>query len=544
MNKKEFLEKLSQKLRILNKEEVADIISEYSGYIDNKISEGKSEEEAVADFGNVNDLAKEILSAYKLSEDYIPGDEFTSSKFFDDTASILNKSIAFTTRFFKDIFNHTNASYIVNILVTLFVALILVAILKIPFMVIEHLGRGFIQFVFPPVLYGFLSFIWMMFVNIIYLVVVIFIFVSLLKSGFGKNIDFIKNSIKNATDRKKEYRENYGKDWRKHYHWHCSSDSSDAPASEMPASEMPASEMPASEASINEGRPSQSDNESGVSQRKTANNPFSLLLKILINILAVILLLPLFPSVIVLGITAGVLVYLLTQGISIYGLTFLVVGLFFLFTSLISMVFSIVYKHGRKLRSHIAGFLIASVMIGFGGVYSFFEFMNYDYIDTVPKTLEFNAHKNYSYDITTDQIIINANNAILKYVVDNTLENRIALDVKYNDLYNEIYINSNIRNQSGNNSFSNNNNGGRRSAQIIVINHSTKMARHGLISEKEIIKNVIDGLKDKKIYNIRNIFVPEITVYVNEAFIRNVSGTYGDSYGMPSLTLERRSFTD
>ena len=534
MNKKEFLEKLSQKLRILNKEEVADIISEYSGYIDNKISEGKSEEEAVADFGNVNDLAKEILSAYKLSEDYIPGDEFSSSKFFDDTANILNKSITFTTRFFKDIFNHTNAGYVVNILVTLFVALILVAILKIPFMVIEHLGRGFIQFVFPSVLNGFLSFIWILLVNIIYLVAVIFIFVSLLKSGFGENIDFIKNSIKNATDRKKEYREKYGKDWRKHYHGYCSSDSSETPASETPASE----------ASINEDRPSQSGNESGVSQRKSASNPFTLLLKIFINILAVILLLPLFPSVIVLGIAAGVLVYLLTQGISIYGLTLLVIGMFFLFTSLISMVFSIVYKHGRKLRSHIAGFLIASVMIGFGGVYSFFEFMNYDYIDAVPKTVKYNAHKNYSYDITTDQIIINANNAVLKYVVDNTLENRIALDVKYNDLYNEIYINSTVRNQSGNNSFINNNGGSGRSTQIIAINHSTKMARHGLISEKEIIKNIINGLKDKKMYNIINIFVPEITVYANETFIKNVSGSYGDSYRIPSLARERRSFTE
>jgi len=538
MNKKEFLEKLSQKLRILNKEEVADIISEYSGYIDNKISEGKSEEEAVADFGNVNDLAKEILSAYKLSEDYIPSDEFSSSKFFDDTANILNKSIAFTTRFFKDIFNHTNAGYVVNILVTIFVALILVAILKLPFMVIEHFGRGFIQFVFPSFLNSVLSFIWILLVNIIYLVVVIFIFVSLLKSGFGENIDFIKNTIKNATDKKKEYRKKYGKDWRKHYHAYCSSGVWKTPSGVTFAAEATVSEAPM------EDSPSQMSDESSISQKKTANNPLTFLLKIFINIFAVILLIPLFPSVIGLGIAAGVLVYLLTQGISIYGLTLLVIGLFFLFTSLISMVFSIVYNNGKKIKSHIGGFLIASVMIGFGGVYSFFEFMNYDYIETIPKTGEFNAHKNYSYDITTDQIIINANNAGLKYVVDNTLENRIVLDVKYNDLYNEIYINSIVRNQSGNNSFINNNDGSGRSAQIIAINHSSKMTRHRLISEKEIIKNVIDGLKNKKIYNMRNLFVLEITVYANEAFIRNVSGSYGDSYGMPSLTLERRSFTD
>ena len=70
MTKKEFLEKLEHKLHLLKRDEIQDILDEYSGYIDNKLQEGKTEDEAVADFGNLDDLAREILSAYKIDAKY------------------------------------------------------------------------------------------------------------------------------------------------------------------------------------------------------------------------------------------------------------------------------------------------------------------------------------------------------------------------------------------------------------------------------------------------------------------------------------------
>lgn len=69
MLKSEFLELLNQKLSLINDKEREDIILEYGTYIDDKIANGVSEEEAVAGFGDVDELAKEILSAYKISTD-------------------------------------------------------------------------------------------------------------------------------------------------------------------------------------------------------------------------------------------------------------------------------------------------------------------------------------------------------------------------------------------------------------------------------------------------------------------------------------------
>ena len=111
-------------------------------------------------------------------------------------------------------------------------------------------------------------------------------------------------------------------------------------------------------------------------------------------------------------------------------------------------------------------------------------------------------------------------------------------DIRYNDLYNEIDIHSTVENQSSNSFF--NNSKDRDSIQIITIDHSPKMIRSGFFYGKEIIKGMIDGLKDKKIYIINNLFIPEITIYANESFLRNVSGSYGNIYGINPLILERR----
>ena len=70
MNKKKFLKILEEKLQILSEEEINDILNEYKDTIEEKVKHGSSEEEAVADFGSVEELSREILKAYKINPDY------------------------------------------------------------------------------------------------------------------------------------------------------------------------------------------------------------------------------------------------------------------------------------------------------------------------------------------------------------------------------------------------------------------------------------------------------------------------------------------
>ena len=70
MDKKTFLEELRKSLRILKEEELQDIIGEYEQHIDLKVKKGLTEEQAIADFGNIKELAAEILEAYHVRAEF------------------------------------------------------------------------------------------------------------------------------------------------------------------------------------------------------------------------------------------------------------------------------------------------------------------------------------------------------------------------------------------------------------------------------------------------------------------------------------------
>lgn len=70
MNKQAFLDYLSQRLEVLEKTEREDILTEFDQHIDNKMAGGRTEEEAIADFGDPEEFVDEILEAYKVNPDY------------------------------------------------------------------------------------------------------------------------------------------------------------------------------------------------------------------------------------------------------------------------------------------------------------------------------------------------------------------------------------------------------------------------------------------------------------------------------------------
>lgn len=93
MLKKEFLELLDKKLSLINESEREDILLEYGTYIDDKMAGGVSEEEAVAGFGDVNELAKEILDAYKINTDTMDKFSNKADKTIDKVYQKMEDSI-------------------------------------------------------------------------------------------------------------------------------------------------------------------------------------------------------------------------------------------------------------------------------------------------------------------------------------------------------------------------------------------------------------------------------------------------------------------
>lgn len=70
MNKETFLAQLREYIQVLEEQEQEDILEEYAQHIDMKRQKGLSEEEAIADFGSIKELAAEILEAYHVKPEY------------------------------------------------------------------------------------------------------------------------------------------------------------------------------------------------------------------------------------------------------------------------------------------------------------------------------------------------------------------------------------------------------------------------------------------------------------------------------------------
>ena len=70
MTKREFLKELEDRLQMLDEKERKDMIEEYSQHISMCMKSGMKEEEAIEDFGDMDDLIAEILEAYHLDPKY------------------------------------------------------------------------------------------------------------------------------------------------------------------------------------------------------------------------------------------------------------------------------------------------------------------------------------------------------------------------------------------------------------------------------------------------------------------------------------------
>ena len=67
MKKEEFLKELRKKLNGLPKADIEDHVSFYSEMIDDRVDDGKTEDEAIREIGDVDDVVKQILAETPLS---------------------------------------------------------------------------------------------------------------------------------------------------------------------------------------------------------------------------------------------------------------------------------------------------------------------------------------------------------------------------------------------------------------------------------------------------------------------------------------------
>ena len=131
MNLEEFIKKLREKLAILEEKEIEDIIEEYTGYIEEKVQNGKTEEEAIADFGDMDELVTELLKAYKINVEKNKVEKNALNHIADTFCKWVDRFIS--------VFANKSGSEILKIIIELCIIFCIIAFCKLPFHILEEL---------------------------------------------------------------------------------------------------------------------------------------------------------------------------------------------------------------------------------------------------------------------------------------------------------------------------------------------------------------------------------------------------------------------
>ncbi len=293
MKKDEFLKKLEKRLSILNEEERQDILDEYKGHIEKKIKAGMTEEEAVKDFGDFDTLVKDILSAYKINEDYSK----SSSEKLENTFNIIvDEMVQFFQRLIQ-MFSNKKGEDLLRIICKIILVLFAIWLMRIPTWMIRELGESIFS-VFPGILDHILSVGWAILIETFYVIFSILALYTLFKKMVFEEDEEIPEA--KVEEIKKEPRKGRKKE-------------TTTELKEEPKR---------------------------VVHTNTYLTPFLILAKIFV----VIFTLPLLCTWVGLAIAIGVMIALFIKGVQLISVLLIILGLFMMTSSVIGIIYHFVWR--------------------------------------------------------------------------------------------------------------------------------------------------------------------------------------------------------
>jgi len=389
MKKSEFLEKLRRRLVVLNEEEIDDIIAEYEQFIAEKKKKGKSEAEAIKEFGDFDELVKEILSAYKIKDNNNDAKNVVMN-FFNDVGKVFER--------IAENLSTKNFNQIMRFMLEVFLLIIIIAILKWPVNLIISLGRDIFS-ILPTPFFQLFAGLWRFILEIGYLILAILFFIKIFKERFLKNMSGSEPKTRKKTAKAEK---NIGK---------VIEDTVDEIEKEI----------------INEFK---TDKKVTVKKRKeepteSLDNIFIITLKIF----AFFILMPTFFTIMGLMIVLFLGIGLLISGVYYIGVLLILLAMVWLAIMIAELLFRFIFSLKISGIRVFVNFLIGMVLLGIGVTVTTFEVANTTFINNVPKDFEtmvvtktFNAND-------VDRFLYRPRN--YEFIVDENLEDEIKIVVEY-----------------------------------------------------------------------------------------------------------------
>lgn len=387
MNKKEFLQALENKLSVLDKEEKQDIIAEYTDTINEKIKQGQTEEEAVKDFGDIDDLAKEILKAYKINPDY----EDKTDSFAKKSEELIKQGASTISDFSRKLaknFNITSKDIslelIFEIIIRIFIVLLAALILKGVFSIFGGIGESLFDNLYDPLGTIFVI-LWKLVLMVIYILLCALIVIAVFKKYF-------KITEKQEKEIKEEKAETKLEENKKELKTETTKKQTKKP------------------------------------KGTTLGDVCLLIVKIFVIIYVIVPFIFL-DSFIILGLIVSI-IYLI-KGINLIGLVLLLAGMAGLFTYIIKLIISLLFSKGK---ASVIPVIINIILMIIGGIMFVDMAMNIDYIDKAPSTVEI-ATETQTFN-TNKKAFIHYNNYYyhnIKKVENKEMpDGQFIIEIKYN----------------------------------------------------------------------------------------------------------------
>ncbi len=385
MNKEKFLKELEKKLSLLSEEERKDTINEYRDIIEEKMKHGKKEIEAVKEFGSIDELSKEILSAYKLNPDY---NRSESKKDFIDNAEDMIKKGAkkisevtdeVVDSFKKSDFDMTSQN-IIELILKVILLLVFLVVLKVPFYLISTIGESVFEIGFSPFSNMFGG-IWKILVEIIYVGVCILLIVKLI-------LKYTKNKDEQVEIKTKKEEKESNKTTKK--------------AATKPESKI-----------------------TKKSKRKSDSLERALLLLVQLFIVFVFII-PLFFIILLIVFGIILLIFFILKGVGVYGFLIFAFGCLGFCISL-----QLMFYRGMltKQKIYLSPFVVSLIVMLIGGLISLDYIFGFTYYNYLPKDQYHQKTEVFEQKIDKKTEFHTSDTEI---IVDNTIaDNQIKIELNY-----------------------------------------------------------------------------------------------------------------
>lgn len=187
MSKEDFLRVLERKLDVINEKERKDIIDEYRTHIEMKMQEGKTEEEVIQDFGDIDELVEEILDAYKINTQRV-------NQSFDAKLNKVLDSLFESFQRFLGSLTSLDVDDVVRLVFEILVILILLSLLHIPFRIISSIGSSLLHSVGGYGIGSLLAMVWRFIIGLAFVVIFVVVLINLCSKRLSRYRKVHKNN--------------------------------------------------------------------------------------------------------------------------------------------------------------------------------------------------------------------------------------------------------------------------------------------------------------------------------------------------------------